>query len=63
MRILVTGGAGFIGSHLCERLLSEGNEVIEWEPGKEPTRPLRVIIKAPPARPPGFFDQPANVKI
>ncbi|MBI3823573.1 MAG: efflux RND transporter periplasmic adaptor subunit [Planctomycetes bacterium] len=41
----------------------EGNEILEWETGKTPSGPLRVIIEAPPARPPGFFDQPANVKI
>jgi len=28
MRILITGGAGFIGSHLCDRLIAEGHEVI-----------------------------------
>ena len=28
MRTLITGGAGFVGSHLCERFLTEGHEVM-----------------------------------
>ena len=29
-RVLITGGAGFIGSHLCRRLLNDGAEVAYW---------------------------------
>jgi HlyD family secretion protein len=44
---------------------NEGNEILEWESGKEPANqsPPRVIMAAPPARAPGFFDQPANIKV
>ena len=31
MTTLVTGGAGFVGSHLCERLLAENHEVISLD--------------------------------
>src|SRR5436305_12603077 len=31
MRILITGGAGFIGSHLCDRFLAEGHSVIPMD--------------------------------
>ena len=31
MRILITGGAGFIGSHLCDRLLVDGHSVIAMD--------------------------------
>src|SRR6202042_630197 len=38
-RILVTGGAGFLGTHLCERLLNEGNEVLYVDNFFSSTRP------------------------
>ena len=40
MRHLVSGVAGFIGSHLCDRLLADGHEVA----GKEPAHPVDQVI-------------------
>src|SRR5512137_408247 len=31
MRVLITGGAGFLGSHLCDRFLAEGHQVIAMD--------------------------------
>jgi UDP-glucuronate decarboxylase len=47
-RILVTGGAGFIGSHLCERLLESGNEVLCVDNFFTATRPNIVGLLSNP---------------
>ena len=44
MRILVTGGAGFIGSHTCDRLVELGHEVVVLDAltaARAPRRPAR----------------------
>ena len=49
MRVLVTGGAGFIGSHVTERLISKGNEVVivdSFDPFYDPAIKHRNIEKA-----------------
>ena len=48
MRALVTGGAGFLGSHLCERLLDSGHDVVALD-NMVTGRPANVahLIKRP----------------
>lgn len=46
MRIMVTGGAGFIGSNLCLRLLKEGHEVISVDCDYPENRENLAILKS-----------------
>jgi UDP-glucuronate decarboxylase len=48
-RVLVTGGAGFLGSHLCERLLREGHEVIAMDDFSTGTRERVAHLRASPS--------------
>ena len=64
MRVLVTGGAGFIGSHTCDRLLALGHDVVVLDALTPPVhqgitgwrRPSRLICPSMPLR----FSCPAN---
>jgi len=63
MQILVTGGAGFIGSHLCERLLREGHRVAcvdNFDPFYAPSLKRRNIAAA--LQQPGFTLQEVDIR-
>ena len=49
MKILITGGAGFIGSHLAERLISEGHEVVALDDFSTGSRANVAAIEGNPA--------------
>ena len=62
MKVLVTGGAGFIGSHLCERLLRQGYGVINLDNFNPYYDPKRKWKKRTPAMASGLTDHIWTIK-
>ena len=70
MRILITGGAGFIGSHLCDRYLAAGHHVLAMDNLKTgstdniahlaPGNPIPAAMSAIRSRPVLFTEQVAG---
>src|SRR6267142_2685144 len=59
MRILVTGAAGFLGSHLCDRLLALGHRVVGMDNFIEVEGPLEGVLHfASPASPIDYLELP-----
>src|SRR5216683_2407970 len=59
MRILVTGAAGFLGSHLCDRLLALGHRVVGMANFIEVEGPLEGVLHfASPASPVDYLELP-----
>ena len=50
MRVLVTGGAGFIGSHTCDRLLAHGHDVVVLDALTPPVHPYGTTAVPQPRR-------------
>lgn len=58
MRVLVTGAAGFIGSHLCEHLIAQGHDVVgidNFDPYYDPAIKRRVVAMLSRIKGPGSF--------